>query len=325
MDWAFRVETGMDRRSRKFAPARRALGLALIAFAMFAGLPGAAAADWRADIKVFRIGLLGGANPAYRLRQVEPFRKYMELKLGLPVELVAMPSYGALIEAEAGGRLSYAILSASAYATAAASCQCVEPLALPRGSTGAMGFFSVLIVKASSPINTLADTKGTRLAYARGASVAGHLVPFAALAAAGIDPQAHFGSLVPVSDVEAAASQLLRGGADVAIAWASLSGSASQGYDRSSLKRLVSSGALTMGDIRIVWTSPLIPFGPHAARSDLPVELKDLLRDALISMAEKDPLALEAVDREGGLGFALVDPAQYEILRRVVLGSAVSD
>ena len=66
-----------------------------------------------------------------------------------------------------------------------------------------------------------------------------------------------------------------------------------------------------MDQIRIVWQSPLIPFGPHAVRTDLPAELKTLLSGALTAMAAEDPAALDAVDRSGGRGFVSADAGLF--------------
>lgn len=302
---------------------RTAALLAFVAMLLAGGgFAGPAHADWRADFKVFRIGVVAGSNPAYRMRQVEPFRKYMETRLGVPVELVPATDFAGLIDAQASGRISYAVYSASAFATADVRCRCVEPLAVPKAPGGALGFYSILVVRATGPITTLADAKGASLAYTSGPSVAGHLVPFAALAAAGAAPANHFSALQPFDDPEAALRALLRGEADVAVSWSSLYGDVGEGYDRGVFRKLVAAGEMAMTDIRIVWKSPLIPYGPHAVRRDLPDDLKLLLKQALLDLAGADLSALDAIDRDGGVGFAEVDAALYAVVRQVVTGGA---
>ena len=66
---------------RKF---RRALGLGLALLLVLSASP-LLAADWRDEIKVFRIGVLADSDPAYRLVSLEPFRAYLEERLGIPV------------------------------------------------------------------------------------------------------------------------------------------------------------------------------------------------------------------------------------------------
>src|SRR5689334_17262502 len=123
----------------------RSLGLILLTLCLFAMTATRGLADWRDDIKVLRVGYLAGDNVAYRAAQLEPFRAYLEGKIGLPVELVPAPTYGALIEAQAGSRVQYAIYSAASFATASASCRCVEPVAVPTSLDGSEGFYAILL------------------------------------------------------------------------------------------------------------------------------------------------------------------------------------
>ena len=75
-----------------------------------------------------------------------------------------------------------------------------------------------------------------------------------------------------------------------------------------------------MGSIRVVWQSPLIPFGPHAVRSDVPDDLKARLKTALAAMAAMSPAALDAVDRSsiGGGGFADVATSDYAVIADLI-------
>ena len=109
-----------------------------------------------------------------------------------------------------------------------------------------------------------------------------------------------------------AARLIGNGEADLVVAWSSLTGDRSAGYSFGILNTLVAEGGLAMDQIRVVWQSPLIPFGPHAVRSDLPDDLKPLVAEALLAMASESPAALDAVDRFGGLGFVAADAALYE-------------
>ena len=143
--------------------ARSAAAVILTCVALFAG--GASAADWRDDFKVLRVGFLSSASPAADVARLEPFRAYLEARVSLPVELVPATSYASLIDAEVTGRVQYAIHSAASYATAAAECDCVEPLAEPTAADGSRGFYSILVVRADSPIRDLASSDGARLAF----------------------------------------------------------------------------------------------------------------------------------------------------------------
>jgi phosphonate transport system substrate-binding protein len=292
-----------------FAAASLALGL-------LSSAPGAA--DWRDDIKVLRIGFLAGDNAPYRSAQLEPFRTYLQEKLSLPVELVPGRSFAALIDAETGARIQYAILSAASFATANALCRCVEPLVMPTAADGAEGYYAVLVSRSDGPIRSLADAKGARLALAGEDSVAGRLVPMKGFAREGIDPAKYFAAVIDEPDPRAAIAALLAGEADLAVGWSSLTGDFASGYNAGVFHDMVDSSELSMDEIRVIWQSPLIPFGPHAIRSDLPAELKTLLAEALLAMASESPEALDAVDRSGGGGFVAADAKAYAGIAELV-------
>jgi phosphonate transport system substrate-binding protein len=271
-------------------------------------------------MKVLRIGYLSSGGPAADNARLEPFRAYLEARIGLPVELVPAATFAALIDAEASARVEYAIHSATSFAAAATACQCIEPLAVASAFDGSTGFYAVLLARADSSIRSLADARGARLALSAEDSVAGRLVPLKAFAAQGIDVDSYFSGVLAVPGPQAAIEALLAGAADVAVGWSSLSGDPVTGYTFGVLTRMVADGTLSMDAVRIVWQSRLIPFGPHAVRRDIAPELKLLLAGALFAMAREAPDALDAVDRSGfgGGGFVAIDAADYAAISELV-------
>lgn len=277
-------------------------------------------ADWRDEMKALRVGYLSSGAPAADSTRLDPFRAYLEARIGLPVELVPATTYASLIDAEASGRVQYAIHSATSFAAANAACQCIEPLAVASAFDGSTGFYAILLVRADSPIASLADAGGARLALSGDDSVAGRLVPLKALAAEGMDANTYFSELLTAPGPEAAIEALLAGVADIAVGWSSLSGDAAAGYSFGVLTRMVIDGDLSMDAVRVIWQSRLIPFGPHAVRRDIAPELKSLLADALFAMASEAPDVLDAVDRTGwgGGGFVAVDARDYAVISELV-------
>ncbi|BCJ85553.1 PhnD/SsuA/transferrin family substrate-binding protein [Effusibacillus dendaii] len=59
---------------------------------------------------------------------------------------------------------------------------------------------------------------------------------------------------------------------------------------------MISQGVIKQDEINVIWKSDLIPGSPIAVRSDLDPEIKKKLKQALISVHEKDPSAI------GGIG-----------------------
>ena len=269
---------------------------------------------------VIRVGFLAADQLAASDARMEPFRAYIESRIGIPVELVPAATYESLIDATVGGQIQYGVHSATSFAVAQHACDCIEPLALPSAYDGSMGFYSVLLARADGAIGSLADARGKRLAVSGEDSVAGRLVPLAELMGQGIDPESYFSGVLAVPGPEAAVSAVLSGEADLAVGWSSLAGDPSTGYSFGLLTRMVIDGRLPPGAVKVIWRSSLIPFGPHAVRNDLPSEMKLRIADALFDMAFVAPEALEAVDRSGfgGGGFVAVDPGAYAVIGSLV-------
>jgi phosphonate transport system substrate-binding protein len=137
----------------------------------------------------------------------------------------------------------------------------------------------------------------------------------------------YFSAIVETEGPEAAVTALFTGEADLAVAWSSLTGDAATGYDFGALSRMVHDGALSMDQVRPIWASPLIPFGPHAVRSDIPDSMKRQLVDALTAMAASAPDALDAVDRStiGGGGFMAVDAEDYAVIKALITAPGAGD
>lgn len=282
----------------------------------------AAHAEWRDDIKVFRVGVPVGENASYRLRQAEPFRQYLQRKLGVHVELFPATSYDAMIDAAATARIHYGIFSATAYVSADIACQCLEPVAIPSAEDGSDGYHAILVARADGRIYSLTDAKGGRLAAGPSGSVTGNVVPFAAFAADGIDPKTYFSAVIDTRSPEDALAALLLGEADIALAWSSLAGDAATGFSAGTLAKMVADGTLAMEGIRVIWQSERIPYGPHAIRRDLPGELKALIAESILAMPAEDPAAADAIGRAGDGGMVAANDAMFEGLRRALQAGA---
>ena len=94
--------------------------------------------------------------------------------------------------------------------------------------------------------------------------------------------------------------------------WISGLGERLEGFSRGNLRRMVDNGLLDMEDIRIVWTSSIIPNGPTVVRKDLPQEARDLVVDLYATMHETHPECFASITGGDSAGFAPVDHAFYE-------------
>jgi len=291
----------------------KSLAALLVASTALGTLPMSASADWRADLPVFRIGLLGGENEADRLRNNECMGTALSERLGVPVEMFPAPDYAGVMQGLLAGQLDYAALGASGYAGIyLQEPEAVEPIFVTREADGSLGYIAAMYARAESDIHTLEDMEGHSLAYADPNSTSGYLVPRFELQRAGIDEASFFSRTGFGGGHEQATIAVLDGQYDAGVTWASGQGDPADGYTRGSLRRMIDNGLLDMSELRVIWESELIPNGPVVIRQALPQEVKDIVTDYLANQHEDDPDCYYNVTYGEGMGWAPVDHSFFE-------------
>ena len=303
--------------------ARRTLGAALAGFAALAALPmlttsntAYAADDWRDQVPVFRVGILGGENEADRLKNYACFKDHLEARLGVPVELYPASDYAGVMQGLIAGNLEYAGLGSSAYAgIAIQDPDAVEPIVTTEQVDGSLGYYSVMYVRADSPYKSLEDLKGKTLAFADPNSTSGYLVPSYELKASGYSPEEFFGETGFGGGHEQAVVAVLNGQYDAGVTWTSGVGDIAKGYSRGNLRKMVDKGSLDMDDIRIIWKSNLITNGPRVIRKNVPQELKDMMRGIVVNLPLEDRACAEAI---AGGKFNSFQPIHHEFYKPII-------
>ncbi len=258
------------------------------------------------EITEFRIGLLGGENEADRIRNNECLVQRYEELLGVPVKLFPAADYAGVLEGLKGGTLDYADLGSAGYAGVYLDApEAVEPLVTKEQTDGSIGYYSVMVVKADSDIQSVDDMKGKSLGFADPNSTSGFLVPATFLPQQGYELEGHFGETKFAGGHEQGVLAVLNGEVDGAVTWTSNVGDYDAGFSNGNLRKMVDKGLLDMSDIRIIWTSPIIPNGPTVVRKSLPQDVKDKVKASLLSFHEDDPECLSKV--EGGALNRLVE------------------
>lgn len=286
----------------------------------------AVAQDWRSQMPVFRIGLLGGENEADRLRNNECMRVAMEERLGVRVEMFPAPDYAGVIQGLVAGQLDYAGLGASAYAAIyLQDPNAVEPIFVSSEADGSLGYIAAMYVRADSDIHSLEDMRGRSLAYADPNSTSGFLVPQFELRQAGINDAEYFSRTGFGGGHEQAVIAVLEGQYDAGVTWASGQGEPAQGYTRGNLRRMIDNGLLDMSDLRIIWESSIIPNGPIVVRKSMPAEARAIVEDWLENLLETDPQCYYDISFGDGQGFSRVDHDFFagivEMRRQAIAGS----
>jgi len=274
----------------------------------------ALAQDWRDEVPVFRIGLLGGENEADRLRDHACQEEYLEERLGVDVELFPASDYAGVMQGLLAGQLEFAGLGSAGYAGIhLQDPDAVEPLYTTMQIDGSLGYYSVMYTLTDSGIESLEDMEGRSLAFADPNSTSGYLVPSFELAEElGMPLDQYFGQTGFGGGHEQAVVAVLNEQYDAGVTWTSGVGDINQGYSRGNLRSMVDRDMLDMSEIQIIWQSNLITNGPRVIRADLPQELQDLVMGAMMQLQVEDRDCFDAINDGESMGYWPINHEFYE-------------
>ncbi len=273
----------------------------------------ALAQDWRTDMPVLRIGLLGGENDADRLRDNACLQEELSALLGIPVELFPAPDYAGVMQGLLADQLDYASLGASSYAGIyLQDPEAVDPIFVASEADGSTGYYSVMYTLASSGITSVEEMEGHSLAFADPNSTSGYLVPLAEMTLQGIDIETYFSEVGFGGGHEQAVVAVLNGQYDAGVTWVSGVGEQSEGYTRGNLRSMIDNGLLNMEDLRIIWQSSQIPNGPIVVRSDMPEEPRQMISDYLATQLQNSPDCYYSTSSGEGQGYVAVEHSFFE-------------
>jgi len=238
--------------------------------------------------------------------------KYLEEQLHMPVEVVAVEGYAPTIEAMRAEKIDIANFGSLSYIIASqkAGAEAIAARGNPDGSMG--GYRSVIAVPKNSPIHSVEDLKAHAkdlvFAFSDPASTSGNLYPRVGLMSMGINPEKDFKKVLFAGTHPETVIAIKSGKVDVG------------GFQESSMTRLITTHKMAPDDLRVIWTSDLIPNSCYAVRKALPDQLKKDIQAALIAIPTKAPeLAanLTSLYRTASSGSVLVpvNDASYDGLR----------
>jgi phosphonate transport system substrate-binding protein len=240
-------------------------------------------------------------------------RQYLQSQLHIPVEVVQLDQYAATIEAMRAEKVDIAHFGGLSYIIAAqkAGAQAIVSRGYPDGKLG--GYRSLIAVPKDSPIHSMQDLKAHArdivFAFADPASTSGNLYPRVGLGGLGIDPEKDF-------------KQVLYANGHLADLMAIKSGKVDAGaFDVTYMTRLIAQGKMKPDDVRVIWTSELIPGEPVAVRGNLSEPLKKQIQAALLALPAKDPglwasMSKNVYSTTAGTTYIPVTDATYDGLRR---------
>ena len=239
----------------------------------------AASVAFAQDVKEINFGIIA-TEKAGALRQMwEPFLADMSKATGLKVNGFYATDYAGIIEAQRFNKIQVAWYG-NRSAMDAVDRSNGEVFAQFVDLDGTPGYYSYLITHKDSGITSLDQVLKNGKSYSFGigdpASTSGTLVPtYYVFTMNKLDPRTHF-RVTRSSNHEGNFLAVLNKQVDVAT-------SNSEMTDKVKEKT-----PERMEQIRILWTSPLIPRDPLVWRKDLPADVKQKVRDFVLAYGKDD-------------------------------------
>lgn len=277
----------------------------------------ATAADPRAGWpKKFVLGYFGGDDAEALLKKQEPFKKYLEEKLGMPVEMFTGTSYNAVIEAMRANRVdamavgpfSYVLAVQEAKAEAlAVNVSCASSVKDCKYDASVAPYYqSIIFTKKGSGIQKIEDFRGKGFNFVDPASTSGHLAPKTLLIKKGFDPDKEFKTVFagshPTSVIsvwndkapggathEGNLQNLMNSKQVEGCMWAD--GKIAAPRTAEEIQKTFD--ACPNGKIAILAVSDPIPNTPFAVRQELPPTFKKAVKDALLGIKDNPQLVAQ--------------------------------
>lgn len=222
------------------------------------------------ELKELNFGIISTESSQNLKSQWQPLLEDMAKKTGYKINAFFAPDYAGIIEGMRFGKVHLAWYGNKS-AMEAVDRAGGEVFAQMVNADGTQGYYSHLIVHRDSPLQTLDDVlkNGKNLSFGNGDpnSTSGFLVPsYYVFAQNKVDPKTAF-RVVRSGNHETNALAVANKQVDVATC------------NSEALDKLKDNMADKFRDIRVVWTSPLIPLDPLVMRKDLPEGAKQKVKE----------------------------------------------
>lgn len=267
-------------------------------------------AAWAEDIN---FGIISTESSQNLKSDWQPLLDDMAKQTGLSVKAFFASDYAGIIEGMRFNKVQVAWFGNKS-AMEAVDRANGEIFAQMVNADGTQGYYSHLIVHKDSPIQSLDDVlkNGKSLSFGNGDpnSTSGFLVPgFYVFAKNKIDAKSHF-KIVRNANHETNALAVANKQIDVAT------------NNSENLAKIQERQPEKFKDIRVVWTSPLIPLDPLVMSKNLPAATQEKVKTFFYNYAKTDPREKEVVMKISKLaGFKPSTNAQLIPIRQLDLFS----
>jgi phosphonate transport system substrate-binding protein len=243
------------------------------------------------------------------LSRFQPLLDDLEAVLGIPVDVITLSSYGAVVEGLLSGAVDVARLGPSSYLAAKDSNPSITAFATfsqARGAFQAEGpfYYSMLVVRAAGPIRTSKNLRGKTLALVDPDSTSGDKVPRQLFRQEINGPlENYFGRISYAGSHTNAASAVLEGRVDAAF------------VSSFQLSSMVIDGKAKVEDLRILWRSLRLPLDPFVYRGTLCPDVKAKIRLAFLGRSDKR--LAPVLNHMNAVRFLPVQDSDYQVIKNL--------
>lgn len=242
----------------------------------------------QAEQKVLHVLLIpaDGGTESGTLADYQPLFNAVARTTGIAFDLKVAQSYGAVVEGMCNGTADIAFVGPTTYLQAAER-NCAELLAVAV-KDGESVYYSGLFARADSPIASIADLQGKRVAFGDVNSTSSFLFPLTMLIDAGVDPVKDLASVRLTGSHASSLAALLQGQVDAAAL-------SFDSYDKAVRENVPGARG-----VRVIARSQPIPYPPLIVSSRLPEAERKTLKDAFHNVARAPGITPEMIRGYGG-------------------------
>lgn len=262
--------------------------------------------------KELKVQFVPSQNAETLEAKAKPLEGLLSKQLGIPVKVSVSTSYNTIIEAMASKQVDVGFLPPNTYVLAHDEKKAADVLlqaqrfgvndADGKPTTELVDFYkSMIVVKADSPIKTVKDLKGKKIAWQDVTSSAGYVWPAGKLLSEGLNPEKDVTG-VTVKGHDKAILALLNGEVDAAAVFQDI---------RVQMKDVPDAVAKT----RVLAFTEKIPNDTISVRNDMDADFRKKLSDAFIAIG-KDPEGKKIIaDVYSHQGYVASDDKNFNIVR----------
>ncbi|MDE8654477.1 phosphate/phosphite/phosphonate ABC transporter substrate-binding protein [Novosphingobium sp. H3SJ31-1] len=266
-----------------------------------------AAAPKRETLRVILIPADGGTEDGTKA-DYQPIFGAVSRMTGLDFDIKVGQSYAAVVEALCSNGADIAFVGPVTYIQAR-DRGCADLLAVGVEKQQSI-YHSGIFTRAGSPIRTIADLKGKRVAFGDVNSTSSFIYPMAMIVDAGLDPVRDLGAIRMTGSHADSLAALVHGQADAA----------ALSFD--SFEKAVGEHAVDPATIRVIAKSPPIPYPPLIMNARLAPGLKARLRDAFARVDKAPGVTPDMIRGYGGKKIDRYDtafaPEQFNVAGAVM-------